>query len=108
MTNNVVGSLLGNMLGTVLIQGLRGQGMTAMGGDGGNMGGDMSRDELARLEEMAKMSMASEMFDLMRAYNKYKVTHFIKFEPRHEKTYFSHMRTASAQSDQHLCCSLPR
>ena len=40
-------------------------------------------------------------------------------EPRHEKTYLCHMRTikaqirrrpacASAQSDQRLCCSLPR
>ena len=26
----------------------------------------------------------------------------------HEKTCFCHMRTTSAQSDQHLCCSLPR
>ena len=42
----------------------------------------------------------------------------ITIEPRHEKTCLCHMRTtktqisqsacASAQSDQRLCCSLPR
>ena len=34
-----------------------------------------------------------------------------KFEPRHENTCLCHMRktrVAFAQSDQHLCCSLPR
>ena len=30
------------------------------------------------------------------------------FEPRHEKTCLCHMRTTKAQSEQHLCCSLPR
>ena len=70
----MVGSLLGNMLGTMLIQGLRGQGMSAMGGNqGNNMDGDMSQDDLARLEELAKMSMAAELFEVMRAYNQYKV-----------------------------------
>ena len=45
------------------------------------------------------------------------VKHFIdkQYEPRHEKTCLCNMRTtkaraacASAQSDQRLCCSLPR
>ena len=31
-----------------------------------------------------------------------------KYEPRHEKTCLYYMRTTKAQSDQRLCCSLPR
>ena len=36
-----------------------------------------------------------------------KVSHN-KNEPRREKACFCPMRTTKAQSDQHLCCSLPR
>ena len=75
MNNQMVNSLLGNMLGTMLIQGLRGQGMQANMGNnmGNNQGNNMGMDELERLEELAKMSMASELFEVMRAYNQFKV-----------------------------------
>ena len=74
MTNNVLGSLLGNILGSVLMTNMRGGNM----GDYRDRSDDKNydedrKDELSKMEELLKKSMATEMFDLMRAYNTYKV-----------------------------------
>ena len=72
MVNNVLGSLLGNILGSVLLNNLK----------GGQMHGQYDRDdeerkdEVDKMEDLMKQSMATELFDLMRAYNDMKVNHW--------------------------------
>ena len=68
MNNNVLGSLLGNLLASVMMGNMR-----VNQGNNMPMPSDDSMDEMARMEELMKMSMATEMFDLMRAYNTFKV-----------------------------------
>ena len=52
------------------------------------------KDRIILMPEFAKMSLKIQIHTL--------------YEPCHEKTCCCHMRTAPAQSDQRLCCSLPR
>ena len=70
MGNGVLNSLLGNMLGSVLMQNLRGQMTIANVGDGD------AEDEVSSMEDLVKRAMATEMFDIMRAYNVFKVKYF--------------------------------
>ena len=68
MTNNVLGSLLGNILGSVLMSNMRGQ----MNWDNSGVK-EEDMEEMSHMEQLMKMSMTTEMLDLMRAYNKFKV-----------------------------------
>ena len=78
MTNSVLGSFLGNMLGNMMMMGMKNQ----MGW--GQQYQGQEREEMGKMEELLKMSMATEMFDVMRAYNEFKVT-YIAFELQPDK-----------------------
>ena len=71
MGNNVLGSMLGNLLASAMMGNMNMNNNNNNNMNGGQ--GNAMTEEMRQMQELMQMSMATEMMDMMRAYNVFKV-----------------------------------